>query len=177
MEAEFFETFDEDLQPIGLVERSVVHQRGLWHRAVHVLLFRSDGRLVIQRRSLKKDVCPGLWDLSAAEHLKPGETYLDGAKRGLFEELGVSGVELDPLATDLRAQLEIPESGVRDYELQATYSGRSDAKLVLQASEVMEVALVELEELEDAMRDAPNTFTPWFHETAAAVNLFRLPGR
>lgn len=101
MMEEQFETFDDTGEPMGLVPRSRVHREGLWHRAVHVYLFRSDGRLLLQRRQRDKDICPGAWDLSAAEHLKPGETFRQGAIRGLQEELNVKGVELTPLG-DIR---------------------------------------------------------------------------
>ena len=40
-------------------------------------------------RSDGKKVCPGLWDVSVAEHCQPGETYEDAALRGMEEELGL----------------------------------------------------------------------------------------
>ena len=61
---EQFEILDERGRPVGLAPRSRAHREGLWHRAVHVFVFRSDGRLLIQRRQYDKDICPGVWDLS-----------------------------------------------------------------------------------------------------------------
>ena len=99
---ELFETYDAKGQALGLVPRSEVHRRGLWHRAVNVFLFDATGALYLQRRADTKDVAPGLWDLSAAEHLIPGETYADGALRGLAEELGVTDVTLTPFEGEFR---------------------------------------------------------------------------
>jgi isopentenyldiphosphate isomerase len=45
---------------------------------------------LLQRRSLEKALEPGCWDLSCAEHLGVGESYLDGAVRGLQEELDIT---------------------------------------------------------------------------------------
>ena len=47
---EVFETFDAAGAPTGTAPRSRVHREGLWHRAANVLLFRSDGRLIVQQR-------------------------------------------------------------------------------------------------------------------------------
>lgn len=52
---------------------------GLLHRAVYVWVFNSEGALLVQRRSPAKRIGPGQWDLSVAEHLQPGETYLQAS--------------------------------------------------------------------------------------------------
>ena len=91
-EDELFETYDDQERPLGLMRRCEVHQLGIWHRSVSVFLFDSKGNLYLQRRSPTKDVAPGIWDVSVAEHLIPGESFLDAATRGLAEELGPDGV-------------------------------------------------------------------------------------
>src|SRR5690348_11391125 len=116
MSEETFEILDEAGRPIGIAPRSEVHARGLWHRAAHVFLFRSDGRLVLQRRQSTKDVCPDALDLSVAEHLKAGESYAEGAARGLREELGIRNVDLEELGEPLRFKLDQPP--IKDYEFQ-----------------------------------------------------------
>jgi isopentenyl-diphosphate delta-isomerase len=88
MSDEFFDTFDAGGNPTGIAPRLRVHREGLWHCAANVFLFRSDGRLIVQQRNQGKDVCPGAWDLSVAEHLKPGETYEQGARRGCEKNWG-----------------------------------------------------------------------------------------
>jgi len=168
---EFLETYNDRNQPTGLVARDRVHQFGLWHRAVNVFLFRTDGRLITQLRHASKDVWPGTWDLSVSEHLTPGESYLDGAVRGLNEELGIKGVELEPLGEEVRTMLELPELGIRDCELQMCFRGISDAEIVLQVDEVAEVRLIHLSELRGAMCESPGSFTPWFCDRAGEIGL------
>ena len=41
-------------QVVGSSERDKVHKFNLFHRAVHILVFRPNGRLIIQQRSEKK---------------------------------------------------------------------------------------------------------------------------
>lgn len=170
MNEEQFEIIDERGTPLGLAPRSRAHREGLWHRAVHVFVFRSDGRLLIQRRQLDKDICPGAWDLSAAEHLKPGEGYLEGAMRGLREELGVhEAPPLEKIGVVSPARLDMPALGVRDYELQQSFRCVYDGAVVPDPSEVAEVRAIALDELRTAFGDRPAEFTPWFRVDAARL--------
>lgn len=168
---ELFETLDDSGSPTGSAPRSRVHREGLWHRAANVFLFRSDGRLIVQQRHRDKDVCPGTWDLSAAEHLKPGETYEQGALRGLREELGVENVVLEPIGDVAQARLDIADKGIKDYELQQTFLGVFDGELRPDPSEVNAVDIVALSELAVAFETRPSEFTPWFRDTAVRLGL------
>lgn len=168
---ELFDTFTPDGKPTGLAPRSRVHREGLWHRAVNVFLFQTDGRLLIQRRQLSKDVWPGAWDLSVAEHLRPGETYADGAIRGLREELGVMGVELEPLGGVATSLLDIKQTGIRDYEFQQTFRGVYDGPIQPDTEEVREVKTISLDELCAAFNERPEEFTPWFRQRSADLSL------
>ncbi|HZT23832.1 MAG TPA: NUDIX domain-containing protein [Verrucomicrobiae bacterium] len=89
MSEEIFDIVNERDEVIGRATRREVHARGLWHRAVHVLVFNSRGEVFLQKRSLKKDTAAGLWDSSASGHLAAGEGYDAGAARELREEIGL----------------------------------------------------------------------------------------
>ena len=86
---EKFQTFSESGEVMTLEERGVVHSKGLWHQSAQVYLFNEHGDLLIQQRSDQKDLYAGLWDDSVGEHLRPRESFRDGALRGLYEELQV----------------------------------------------------------------------------------------
>lgn len=175
MSEELFETFDSDGNPTGLVPRSRVHREGHWHRAANVFLFRSDARLLLQRRGENKDVWPGAWDLSAAEHLKPGESYLQGALRGLREELGVENVSPKALGGVLESCVVDEDAGVRDCELQQAFRVVFDGPVSPDPDEVAEIALYSLEELAGAFARRPHDFTPWFRTSAARLGLLAGP--
>src|SRR5258707_15743320 len=86
---EWFDVVNERDEVIGRARRREVHARGLWHRAIHVLVFDRAGNVFLQKRSMKKDLSPGLWDSSCSGHLDAGEDYDAAAVRELGEELGV----------------------------------------------------------------------------------------
>src|SRR5215831_4527539 len=89
MAEEIFDVVNERDEVIDHRPRSEVHRLGLMHRATHVLVFNSKGQVFLQKRSMKKDRQPGLWDSSASGHLDQGEGYDACAIREVREELGL----------------------------------------------------------------------------------------
>ncbi len=87
---EVVELVNEDGVVIGTARRGDCHGNPeLLHPVVHVLVFRSNGALIMQKRSQGKDIYPGLWDVSAGGHLQVDEEPRKGAPRELREELGI----------------------------------------------------------------------------------------
>ncbi len=90
MPEEIFDIVNAADEVIGSAPRSLVHATGLMHRAVHVLVFNQAGQIFLQKRSMKKDRQPGLWDSSASGHVDAGEDYDSCALRELKEEIGLA---------------------------------------------------------------------------------------
>lgn len=90
-EEEVFDVVNNEDEVVGQEKRSIVHAKGLKHRAVHLFVFNRAGDLYLQKRTAVKDVHPNRWDSSAAGHLDSGESYDEAAVRELGEELGISG--------------------------------------------------------------------------------------
>lgn len=91
---ELLDVLDEDGEPSGLVrERTMVHERGDYHRTSHVWISRETAdkshELLLQKRSMDKDSFPGCYDISSAGHIPAGADYMDSAIRELYEELGI----------------------------------------------------------------------------------------
>jgi len=89
MTEEVFDIVNERDEVIDRKPRREVHARGLWHRAVHVLVFNARGEIFLQKRSMKKDTAAGLWDSSSSGHVDSGEDYDACAVRELREEIGL----------------------------------------------------------------------------------------
>lgn len=124
-----------------------VHRDGDWHRAAHVWIVSPGGRFLIQRRSLRKENNPGLWDVSAAGHLSAGESAIDAAVRETFEELGleIRRDELEFIAT-LRDSSVLNNSTYFDNEFHEIFVVRREveiASLTLDPEEVAEVKWVD----------------------------------
>lgn len=100
MNTELLSVVDKNDQIIDTLSRKKIHALGLRHRAVHILVFNTQGELFLQKRSMKKDQNKGLWDTSAAGHVDAGEKYIDAAIRETEEELGINITKtLSPLFT------------------------------------------------------------------------------
>ena len=126
--------------------KSEIHRDGDWHRAAHIWIVGSDGRFLIQRRSLRKENNPGLWDVSAAGHLSAGESAVDAAVRETFEELGlkIGRDELQFVGT-LPQSCVLNNNTYYDNEFHEIFIVRRDvdiASLKLDAEEVAEVKWV-----------------------------------
>src|ERR1044072_5732360 len=93
MPEDIFDVVNERDEVIDRKPRSEVHRLGLLHRAVHVLVFNSRGQIFLQKRSMKKDRQPGVWDSSASGHVDSGEDYDTCAVRELREEIGLKGAQ------------------------------------------------------------------------------------
>ena len=126
--AELLEVYDAAGTSTGLVRtRAEVHTRGDWHLAFHCWIVRSNGEVVLQRRSLAKDTFGGLWDAAAAGHWRAGETPPEAA-REVAEELGleVPFADLHECGRE-RISRRFPERGLIDREHHQVYVLRWDA--------------------------------------------------
>jgi len=86
---------DDEDRIIGCSPRSLCHgDPSRVHRAVHVLVFNGRGEVLLQKRSVDKQIQPGRWDSSVGGHLEPGEGYREAAVREMGEELGIVDVPL-----------------------------------------------------------------------------------
>jgi isopentenyldiphosphate isomerase len=149
MTEEYFNIVDERDQVIGLKSRREIHTRALRHRAAHILVFNSRGEVFLQKRSMKKDCCPGLWDTSAAGHLDAGEDYDGCAVRELGEELGLhlSAPPMRLFKVDAR-----PDTG---WEFVWVYRCEADGPFTLNPDEIQEGKWVSPARLDQWLLECP----------------------
>ncbi|MFF2483157.1 NUDIX domain-containing protein [Paenibacillus sp. NPDC058071] len=155
MAEEYFDIYDDAMNPIGIATRKETHEKGYWHRSFHCWLTRREGdrRFVrFQLRADNKDTHPGHYDITAAGHLTAGETLQD-AVRELEEELGVSASfeQLIPLG-EVREEAVGSVRGIAfiDREVSHVFGLICDvplAALKLQPEEVAGVYEADLEKL------------------------------
>ena len=88
MAEEMLDIVNEKDEVIGKASRKEVHEKGLLHRVVHVVIENKKKEILTLTRSLNADTRPGFIS-NCAEHLKSGETYQEAAERAPQEELGV----------------------------------------------------------------------------------------
>lgn len=152
MPEEYFDVVDELDRVLGRAPRSVVHRHHLLHRAVHIFLFDSQGRLLLQLRSAQKDEYPLCYTSSASGHLSAGESYDDTAPRELQEELG--------LDLPLQRLAKFPASPQTAYEHTVLYKAISDEPPRPNPAEIAGLSFHSLAEIAEQLRQAPEKFSP-----------------
>lgn len=87
---ELWDVYDGNGRPTGkIVPRGVrTLKMGEYHLVVHIWPVSRDGALLIQRRSRKKRMMPGIWAATGGSAVA-GEDSKSAAKRELLEELGI----------------------------------------------------------------------------------------
>lgn len=152
MTHEIFDVVNERDEVIGRAPRPEVHRLGLRHRAVHVLVFNRRGEVLLQRRSMKKDTSPGLWDSSASGHLDAGEDYDACAVRELREEIGLHAAKPPERLFKIAACEDTGQEFVWVYRLEA------EGPFVMHPAEVDELRWLAPAALSQWIQDRPQDF-------------------
>jgi isopentenyldiphosphate isomerase len=89
---EIFDIYDQNDAATGQTKpRDYVHKTLVdWHRVTCIWIVNDKKQLLCQQRSFKKDVHPGMWQLTFGGHLQTGQTYDQNALLELNEELGLT---------------------------------------------------------------------------------------
>lgn len=144
---EKIEVVNDSGDVIAVALRSEVHGNpSLLHRVVHVLVINNKGELLLQKRSVNKDVAPGRWDTSVGGHVAVGEELLDSAKREMEEELGLALHEPEYLYSYIH-------TNTYESELVTTYRCIYDGNIAVpfNRDEIDEVRFWSFSEIKEAM--------------------------
>lgn len=144
---------------LGLMEKQQAHVNGLLHRAFSVFLFNDKGEMLLQQRASEKYHSPLKWTNAVCSHPRNGETYIDGAKRRLKEELGIETELSEKFHFIYKADVG---SGLWEHELDYVFVGQFNSECHLNEKEVAEVKYISLEDLDNEMSENPDQFTEWF---------------
>ena len=88
---ENIDVLDEQGNKTGEIKsRDDVHEKGLWHRTVHIWVINDNKDVLMQLRSPEKKSNPNKWTTSASGHLSAGDESRNGAVRELGEEVGIN---------------------------------------------------------------------------------------
>ena len=155
---EWFDVVNDRDEIIGRATRREVHATGLWHRAVHILVFDEIGRVFLQKRSMLKDLSPGLWDSSCSGHLDAGEDYDVAASRELEEEIGI---KLKPDEKPVR-WFRVDACQPTGWEFVWVYRLRYDGPLALDPLEIQYGEWVQPAEVSNRIASRPEDFCPSF---------------
>jgi isopentenyldiphosphate isomerase len=86
---ELVDVIDSNGNTIAVVTRRQMRERRLPHRCTYVLIFNTRDELFIHLRTATKDVYPSHWDVCIGGVLAAGESFPEGTRREIREELGI----------------------------------------------------------------------------------------
>ena len=159
---EYLDIFDENNIPTGeKALRSIVHAQGLWHRTMHIYVFREKENgfeFLVHLRSKTKDTAPNMWAKSFGGHIEAGKTLEEATKKELQEEIGLEIADFKSLI-----EKEWSQGGTfPNFEHIKTYYYRDDGEtdsLKFNDGEVQEVRWMNSEDIKKAMKEEPEKWS------------------
>ena len=151
--------------------KSDAHKNGWFHATAHIWFFTSNKKILLQKRALTKKVFPGIWDISVAGHIGAGEEVLEGAKREVFEEIGLILEDKDFIKIGTRIHQVNHENGIQDNEHHHVFIAELKtpiSELTMQPEEVAGLELWDLKVLKET-KNLENVLLPRFHEYYCSV--------
>ena len=164
---ELLDVLDENGKLTGQKEeRTIIHEKNLWHIHVGIWIMNEKGELLFQKRSPNKKVNPNKWTRTGG-HVDSGETPLIGIQRETEEEIGVK------IPTEKIELVNIKKQPIgKGSHFTYSYFAFVNYKIedyTMQKEEVIDLKYMTIEEMEQAYKseDDSYTFAGWeyFEET------------
>lgn len=171
---EYVTLVDEQDNPLELMGKMQAHQLGLLHRAFSVFVLQqreTDWYTLLQRRSLGKYHCAGLWTNTCCSHPQEHETIEQAAQRRLLEEMGFELPCVKVGHFIYRAELD---NGLIEHEYDHVLLSIAplDIQFRVNPQEVMDYQWCPLAQLDKYSLDQSTQFTPWFFEALAIIRQY-----
>jgi len=164
---------NEKDEVLGFLSKAACHDgHGVLHRAFSIFVFDDEGRLLLQQRSPEKRLWGGFWSNSCCSHPRRGEELSEALHRRLDEELGLD-TDLEYLFT-FSYHAHFGEAG-SEREICSVWAGRTQKSPHPNPSEISSWKWISAGELDRAIQDTPEAFTPWFLEEWPRVRDTFLP--
>ena len=153
MAKEMIDEYNYRGEKIGVVDKDIAHEKGLWHKSVHVWLINDKNEILLQYRCAEKKLYPNTWDCSFAGHISAGENSIQAVQREGKEEIGID-VDLEKLNFILTNRECMKYEDINSNEFVDIFLLRQNFNLdeiKFQKEEVSDAKYVSLEEFFDLM--------------------------
>lgn len=158
---EFVVLVDEQDNVLGTMEKMEAHQKGCLHRAISILLFDQNQRMLLQQRASSKYHWPNIWSNAVCSHPRQNETYEAAAHRRLPEELGIKA-DLDWQFSFIYKATD-QATALHEHELDHVFFGQIEkTPSSVNPKEVGAVKWMEREALEKDVAHNPDQYSFWF---------------
>ena len=150
---------DKEDNAIGIMEKMEAHEKGQLHRAFSVVVFNSQGEMLIQKRAAKKYHSGGLWTNSCCSHPTPTEEIELTVKKRLRYEMGI---ELSPQFIYKFVYQTNLDQNLIEHEVDYVFKGIYDGVPSVNAEEVEDWKFISIADLVNEMAANPDQYTYWF---------------
>jgi len=154
---EILDVVDEQDNVIGKATRKEVDEKGLLHRVSFVYL-KYNGKILIEKRSATKPKRPKHYTI-IGETVESGESYEEGALRGIKEEVGLEGKNLKKIG-----KISIRDKEENSDEISTIFMAEGNGEIDLQKEEVECVKLLTVGEIEELI-NSEEKISPSLRET------------
>jgi isopentenyl-diphosphate Delta-isomerase len=151
-------TVDSDDQITGYQLKSLVHKKGVLHRAFSIFIFNSDGQLLLQQRASDKYHSPGLWTNTCCSHLNHNEDMVTSVNKRLMNEMGIETKLTDIFSFTYKIAFE---NNLIEHETDHVYIGIWDGIPCLNPNEADAYKWISLDVLEVDVNLNPSQYTYW----------------
>ena len=143
---------DENDNVISTIIRREVFEKRAGFRVIHVFIFDSRGRLLLQKLSPSRQRHPEYWGSSVAGYVFSGEEYHEAAKRRVAQELGVD------LRLDRVGKTMMNDEGCNKFI--TVFESRSEGPFSPDQSHIAELRFIPVEGLLDKQDTGEIKLTP-----------------
>lgn len=150
---------DENDNQVGTMEKLEAHHKGVLHRAFSILIFNSNGEMLLQKRAGSKYHSGGLWTNTCCSHPKPGESIEQTTRERLKFEMGIE------LETEFSYKFLYKvklDKDLIEHELDYVFLGTFDGIPNVNPNEVEDWKYINMQDLKEDLRLNPQHYTEWF---------------
>lgn len=172
MSEEYFDILDEQGNSTGeKCSRLEAHTQGLWHKVVHIYLFRKLNdtiEFLVHLRSKTKDLAPNKWDIRFGGHLKSGKSVANALITEIKDEIGLDSKLSDFIQGETQQSDKFPN---REFVSVFYYNYNDELeKLKFDDGEVQKVKWMTYENITKALQENPSS---WSGETKGFTQIYK----
>lgn len=153
---------NEQNEVLGMMPKIEAHEKGVLHRAISILIYNSEGEMLIQQRAATKYHWPMIWSNAVCSHPRENEEFEAAAYRRLEEELNIKCSLTEIYRFVYKATDE--QTGLIEYEYDVVFKGIYDGKIPFNPEEVNDTRWTALDKLIEDIENQPEVYSFWFKE-------------
>lgn len=150
---------NENDEPIGTMEKMAAHHGAHLHRAISVFITDTQGRWLLQQRTMDKYHSKGKWSNASCSHPAPGEATSAAAHRRLMQEMGLATELTGLFIFKYKAELE---NNLTEHEIDHVFVGVTNLPPHPNPEEVMAYRYLGFDDLKKEIEAHPDAFSAWF---------------